>query len=243
MKPVRSLVCTILFIVCAFATDSSWQYGRIVQIQKSVHSRTKAWVVNTPITDDVTVYTIWVHLENSVLTGTYEPSSENSAPPPEWTTKYAVKVQVQGDTMYVLGPTAGVRLHITKRQPAAQMLPLTKEEKKTLADLDRPPQESMIGFSTESRAQTDSNQPAEPASVHTPAPKPANTGSITVRSTPYLSEVFVDGESMGYTPAKISLPPGKHTFRVEKPGYKPWTKELTLTVGSELTLDATLEKK
>ncbi len=243
MKPVRLLVCAILFIVCAFAADSSWQYGRIVQIQKSVNSRTKAWVVNTPITDEVTVYTIWVHLENSVVTGTYELSSENSAPPPEWTTKYAVKVQVQGDTMYVLGPTASVRLHIIKQQQAAQMLPLTKEEKKTLADLDRPPQESMIGFSKESRAQTESNKPAEPASAPTPAPKSANTGSITVRSTPYLSEVFVDGESMGYTPAKINLAAGKHTFRVEKAGYKPWMKELTLTIGSELTLDATLEKK
>jgi len=64
-----------------------------------------------------------------------------------------------------------------------------------------------------------------------------------VRSTPYLSEVFVDGDSMGYTPAKIALAPGKHTFRVEKPGYTPWTKVMTITVGSELTLDATLGKK
>jgi hypothetical protein len=64
-----------------------------------------------------------------------------------------------------------------------------------------------------------------------------------VRSTPFLSEVFVDGDSMGYTPAKIALLPGKHGFRVEKAGYRPWTKEMTITGGSELTLDATLEKK
>ena len=242
MKSSRLLLCTFLFAACAFAT-SSWQYGRIIQIQKSVNSRTKAWVVNTPITDEVTVYTIWVHLENSVVTGTYELSPENSPPPPEWTTKYAVKVQVQGDTMYVLGPTAYVRLHITKRQPAAEMLPLTKEEKKVLTDLDSPPQESLIGFSKESRSQTQSDKPEEPVNVPAPAPNPQNTGTITVRSTPYLSEVFVDGESMGYTPAKINLPPGKHAFRVEKAGYKPWTKDLILTVGSELTLDATLEKK
>jgi hypothetical protein len=53
----------------------------------------------------------------------------------------------------------------------------------------------------------------------------------------------VDGDSMGYTPAKIALGPGKHTFRVEKPGYSPWTKVVTITVGSELTLDATLGKR
>lgn len=242
MKSSRLLVCTFLFAACAFAT-SSWQYGRIIQIQKSVNSRTKAWVVNTPITDEVTVYTIWVHLENSVLTGTYELVPEDSAPPPEWTTKYAVQVQVQGDTMYVRGPTAQVRLHITKRQAAAEMLPLTKEEKKTLADLDGQLQESMIGFSKESRTETQSAKPAEPAAVPPPASNLANSGTIMVRSTPYLSEVFVDGNSMGYTPAKINLPPGKHTFRVEKAGYKPWMKDLTLTVGSELTLDATLEKR
>jgi hypothetical protein len=55
--------------------------------------------------------------------------------------------------------------------------------------------------------------------------------------------VFVDGDSMGYTPAKIALVPGKHSFRVEKPGYQVWTKEMTITMGSELTLDATLAKK
>jgi hypothetical protein len=64
-----------------------------------------------------------------------------------------------------------------------------------------------------------------------------------VRSTPYLSEIFVDGEPMGYTPATIPLAPGNHAIRVEKAGYKPWTKEMTITVDSELTLDATLEKK
>jgi hypothetical protein len=48
---------------------------------------------------------------------------------------------------------------------------------------------------------------------------------------------------MGFTPAKINLAPGKHTFRVEKAGYKAWTKEMMVTVGSELTLDASLERK
>ncbi len=76
-----------------------------------------------------------------------------------------------------------------------------------------------------------------------PVALPPTMGTVQVRSTPYLSEVFVDGDSMGYTPAKVSLPPGKHAFRVEKAGYKAWTKEIVITVGSELTLDASLEKK
>jgi hypothetical protein len=98
----------------------------------------------------------------------------------------------------------------------------------------------MIGFSkaAESKAVA-----PEPAPQPPPAPAAPSTGTVTVRSTPFLSEVFVDGDSMGYTPAKIALGPGKHTFRVDKPGYSPWTKVVTITVGSELTLDATLGKR
>ncbi len=65
---------------------------------------------------------------------------------------------------------------------------------------------------------------------------------MSISSVPYLAEVFVDGESMGYTPAKLKLAPGKHSFRCEKAGYKPWTKDITVTQGSELTLDATLNR-
>jgi hypothetical protein len=117
------------------------------------------------------------------------------------------------------------------------MEPITAEEKKRLAELDAP--QSMIGFSKPGENRTTTPEPTPPP----PAPPPPSTGSVMVRSTPFLSEVFVDGDSMGYTPAKIALGPGKHTFRVEKPGYTPWTKAMTITVGSELTLDATLEKK
>jgi hypothetical protein len=239
MKPLRLLASIVLFLACAFAADS-WQYGRIVDIRKSTNSRTKAWVVNTPITDEITVYTISVHVQDSVFAGTYELSPQDAAPPPEWTTKYPVRVQMQGDTMFVRAPTAEVRLHIIQHKAARPMEPLTVQEKKALAAVENPaPQESLTGFSKESRTEAQPTKSTEPVSV----PPPPNAGTITVRSTPYLSEVFVDGASMGYTPAKISLPPGKHTFRVEKPGYKPWTKELTLTVGSELTLDATLNSK
>ena len=82
-------------------------------------------------------------------------------------------------------------------------------------------------------------EPAPPSPP--PAPEPPS-GLVSISSVPYLAEVFVDGESMGYTPAKLKLAPGKHSFRCEKAGYKPWTKDITITAGSELTLDATLDR-
>jgi len=237
MKPLRTILFVMLAWTCLSAADA-WQYGRIADVQKQVTTKTKAWVVNTPITEDEVTYIVVVHLADKLLTGSYEPSSEQAPPPEEWTANYPVRVQIAGDSMLVHGPTGEVRTHIFKRKNARLMQPLTADEKKGLEQAEAPAQ-PMTGFAQPS--QTEDRTRAEPPPQ--PPPQPLNVGTVTVRSTPYLSEVFVDGDSMGYTPAKINLPPGKHTFRVEKAGYKPWTKEMMITVGSELTLDASLERK
>ena len=237
-----------LFLLCvglAWAAGAPWQYGRIADVRKSVNTRTKAWVVNTPINEDETVYTISVHVLDKILVGNYEVGSDQSDPPPDWIANYPVKIQVVGDLMYLRSLTGDVRLHITQRKSAPRpMPPLTVDEKKRLEQLEASP-ESLVGFSEgdSKRSSGSATTQAAPAEAAPQPPPPPTTGTVTVRSTPFLSEVFVDGDSMGYTPAKINLPPGKHAFRVEKPGYRPWTKEMMITVGSELILDASLDKK
>ena len=196
-------------------------------------------MVNTPLTDERTLYTISVHVQDRMIAGNYEISATQPEPPPEWVSGYAVQLEVSGDSLYLRSSTGSLRLHITQRKPAGPMQPVTAEEKKRLSELDAVP-ESMIGFS---KTGEDKATAPEPTPAPPPPPPTPSTGTVTVRSTPYLSEVFVDGDSMGYTPAKIALGPGKHSFRVEKPGYTPWTKVMTITVGSELTLDATLVRK
>ena len=225
------------------AADSPWQYGRISDVSKSVNTKTKAWVVNTPITEDEVSYTISVHVQDKIIVGSYDLTPEESPPPEEWTTNYPVKVQLVGDRIYLRALTGNLRLRIVRRKTARMMAPLTLDEKKRLEQIEAPAG-SLVGFSDDAKAGGGQApaQPAPPPLLPPPAPAPT-TGTVNVRSTPYLSEVFVDGDSMGYTPAKIALPPGKHSFRVEKPGYKPWSKEMTITIGSELTLDASLEKK
>ena len=50
----------------------------------------------------------------------------------------------------------------------------------------------------------------------------------------------------GWTPKITGFELGDnhlYTFRVEKAGYAPWTKEIMITVGSDLTLDAALARK
>ncbi len=239
MKRVSIIVLLLAALSNFGGAQSPWQYGRIDSVKKSVTTSTKVWVVNTPLTDERTLYTISVHVQDKMIAGNYEISAAQPEPPPEWVSGYAVQLEVSGDSLLLRSPTGSLRLHITQRKLAGPMRPVTAEEKKRLSELDAVP-ESMIGFSKtgEDKATTPEPVPQPPP----PPPAPA-TGTVTVRSTPYLSEVFVDGDSMGYTPAKIALGPGKHSFRVEKPGYKAWTKEMTITVGSELTLDATLLRK
>jgi hypothetical protein len=200
------------------AAEAPWQYGRISDVSKSVTTKTKAWVVNTPITEDEISYT----------------------------TNYPVKVQLVGDRIYLRAPTGDLRLHVVRRKNARMMAPLTLDEKKRLEQIEAPAG-SLVGFSEDAKSAGGGTaakaQSGESAPPPAPVALPPTMGTVQVRSTPYLSEVFVDGDSMGYTPAKVSLPPGKHAFRVEKAGYKAWTKEIMITVGSELTLDASLDKK
>ena len=61
-----------------------------------------------------------------------------------------------------------------------------------------------------------------------PPPAAAEHGSITVNSTP-PGEVFIDGRDVGPTPVvEYTVPPGRHTVRVERAGYK--TKSETIEV-------------
>jgi len=65
--------------------------------------------------------------------------------------------------------------------------------------------------------------PPPPARRPAPAPPPAaaaEQGFITVNSIP-PGEVFIDGRDVGPTPVvEFSVSPGRHTIRVERPGYK-----------------------
>jgi hypothetical protein len=66
--------------------------------------------------------------------------------------------------------------------------------------------------------------------------------TVTVNSTPDGADVTVDGTFVGSTPSTLRLAPGDHSVSVEKSGFKPWQRKVTLTAGSSPTISATLEK-
>lgn len=70
----------------------------------------------------------------------------------------------------------------------------------------------------------------------------AENGTVSVKSTPDGADVAADGSFVGNSPASLKLSAGKHTVKVSLAGYKDWTREITVSAGSEVQLNATLEK-
>ena len=240
------LLNTVLFALALWAADAPWQTARIVDVKTTTNTRTTTWVVNTPIQDEETICAIRIHLKDKIFQGTYPLNKSQAPPPPEWIKHTPVRVQFVGDQMFLKAPTGeDYKLRVVSTKSAPMMDPLTPEELAAQTAAAKQEQEvpkSMIGFEEKSDTPAQQSLPTpQPAPPLPPPPEPA-TGTVTISSMPYLAEVYVDGENMGYTPAKLKLPPGKHSLRCEKRGYQPWTKEITVATGSELTLDATLSQ-
>jgi PEGA domain len=81
-------------------------------------------------------------------------------------------------------------------------------------------------------------QPQTGASSKEAAP----TGTVTVTCSPDGADVYADGAFVGNAPATLKLSPGKHTIRLSKSGYQDWSREISVLLGSELKLNAVLEK-
>src|SRR3984957_9382189 len=82
---------------------------------------------------------------------------------------------------------------------------------------------------------------AAPAPVASESPSPPS--AIDIRSTPDGADITVDDKYMGNTPSTLRLAPGDHQLKVEKSGFTPWQKTLTVTVGASATVNASLEQQ
>ena len=70
---------------------------------------------------------------------------------------------------------------------------------------------------------------------------PASTAKVMVSSEPTGGDIYVDGNFMGNTPSLIELPAGSHTVRVKAKGQKQWSRTVSLTAGSKVTVQAVLD--
>jgi hypothetical protein len=70
----------------------------------------------------------------------------------------------------------------------------------------------------------------------------AALSTVIFKSTPEGAEITVDGKYMGSTPSTLNLTSGEHVVNIEKSGFKPWRRTMTVNISGNITIDATLEK-
>jgi len=253
MRVFRHLMIVLVFgmTTLLWSADEDWRGARIEDVQRNVDTQTMYWVSNTQVTRDEITYRITVHYKNKLLTGLYEPSHSQPVPPEDWTKERLVKIKVEGDSLYLKAVSGDeFKTRIAKRKNAP-MLPEI-----SIAELDaaynpvaaQPQGESPIGFSRSA----DASDPSADTGAATPDTEgrmpsadtgAAPSGTVSVTTVPYLADVYVDGNSVGYSPAKINLAPGKHVLRLEKQGYKSWSQEVNVVKDSDVALNVSLIRK
>lgn len=83
-------------------------------------------------------------------------------------------------------------------------------------------------------------QPAStPAAVAAVAPA---SGKLQLESDPSGADIEIDGSFVGNTPSDIEVPEGEHTVDVKKAGFRDWGRKLKISGGSNVHLNAALEK-
>lgn len=74
-----------------------------------------------------------------------------------------------------------------------------------------------------------------------PTRTPVSTGFLSVSSIPSGATIILDGVSKGSTPRTISgIEPGVHALVLEKDGYAPYERDVTISAGRPTTVTATL---
>ena len=67
-------------------------------------------------------------------------------------------------------------------------------------------------------------------------------GVVFVVSNPNGAEIYVDDAFVSKAPATLNLKPGQHYVRAFMNDYKNWSRQVTITAGTEAHLTVTLEK-
>ncbi len=124
-----------------------------------------------------------------------------------------------------------------------RLIPVGEEEGKTAVFRLKPSDGQQAIVATAQSAQPEPQPADNPQAGPQPeAAAPAQPATVTVKSTPLGADITVDGKFVGNTPSTIPLSPGDHTVSVEKEGLRPWQRQMTVSAGGNINLDATLEK-
>ncbi len=68
------------------------------------------------------------------------------------------------------------------------------------------------------------------------------SAKVNVESSPSGADIEVDGSFVGNTPSDVQVVEGDHTITVSKTGFKDWARTVKVSGGSNVHLNAELEK-
>jgi hypothetical protein len=87
------------------------------------------------------------------------------------------------------------------------------------------------------------NAPTQDAAATSPSENPASVSAkLQLESDPPGADIELDGNFVGNTPSDVQVTEGDHTVTVKKTGFKDWERKLKVTQGSNIRLNAELEK-
>jgi hypothetical protein len=95
---------------------------------------------------------------------------------------------------------------------------------------------------TKFASKQDSAPSVAPQQPSTSAIEPTGLATVEIKSNPDASDITLNGKFVGSTTSTLQLAVGEHTILIEKSGFKPWQRTITVTGNGKVTVDATLEK-
>ena len=70
----------------------------------------------------------------------------------------------------------------------------------------------------------------------------SSSAKLQLESDPSGADINVDGSFVGNTPSNVQVTEGDHTVTVKKAGFKDWERQVKVSAGSSVRLNADLEK-
>lgn len=71
----------------------------------------------------------------------------------------------------------------------------------------------------------------------------ASSSKLAVQSDPVGADILMDGMMIGQTPSTFEVTPGDHQISVTLAGFQDWVRKVRVLAGSQINLNAKLEKK
>ena len=84
--------------------------------------------------------------------------------------------------------------------------------------------------------------PAQVAIASSTVPAVPASAKLKLESDPSGADIEVDGSFVGNTPSDVQVLEGEHTITVKKAGFKEWERKMKVSGGSNIHLNAELEK-